>query len=201
MREKMTRRNLLATASQAIAASGLSAYATSAASPAAAPRGAKGVDYYEKLGVTPFINAAGTYTILTASTMPDEVQAAVALAAQKPVHLLELHEAAGEYLAKKLRCGGALVTSGAAAGLTLGTAACVTMGNQDAILKIPSELGGLKDEVLVQKAHRYDYDHAIRNCGVRFIEVETMEEYEKAFSDKTIMTQFFNAGQGGRISR
>src|SRR5216683_3206047 len=78
----------------------------------------------------------GNFTILSASTMPDEVQAAVALAAKKPVHLLELHEAAGNYLAKKLRCGGALVTSGASAGLTLGTAACITMGNKDAIVNI-----------------------------------------------------------------
>src|SRR5215471_9611532 len=61
-----------------------------------------GVDYYRKLGVVPFINAAGTYTILSASTMPDEVQAAISLAAQKPVHLLELQAAAGKYLAEKL---------------------------------------------------------------------------------------------------
>ena len=46
-----------------------------------------GADYYEKLGIIPFINAAGTYTVLSASTMPDEVQAAMALAAKKPVNL------------------------------------------------------------------------------------------------------------------
>jgi L-seryl-tRNA(Ser) seleniumtransferase len=193
MPAKMSRRNLLAKASQAIAASGLGAYATSAASPAAAHRSTKGTDYYERLGVVPFINAAGTYTILTASTMPDEVQAAVALAAQKPVHLMELHEAAGRYLAEKLRCGGALVTSGAAAGLTLGTAACITQGNKEAIVRIPTDMSGLKNEVIVQKAHRYEYDHAMRNCGVKVVEVETMEQYRSAFSDKTVMTNFFNA--------
>src|SRR5262245_55127638 len=193
MPAKMSRRNLLAKASQAIAAGGLSAYAASAASPGAAPRSAKGTDYYEKLGVVPFINAAGTYTMLTASTMPDEVQAAVALAAQKPVHLMELHEAAGRYLAEKLRCGGALVTSGAAAGLTLGTAACITQGNKEAIVRIPTDMSGLKNEVIVQKVHRYEYDHAMRNCGVRVVEVETMEQYRNAFTDKTVMTNFFNA--------
>jgi L-seryl-tRNA(Ser) seleniumtransferase len=162
---------------------------------------AKGVDYYQKLGVTPFINAAGTYTVLSGSTMPEEVQAAIALASLEPVNILELRDAAGAYLAKRLRCEAALVTSGAAAGLTLGTAACLTRGNKQAILNIPADLTGLKNEVIVQKAHRYDYDHAIRNCGVRFVEVETMEEYEKAFNDKTVMTQFFNAGEGGKISR
>ena len=194
MSEKMTRRKLLGRASQAIVVGGLGAYrasAAAAASPAKAT--AKGVDYYEKLGIVPFINAAGTYTILTASTMPEEVQRAVALAAQKPVHLMELHEAAGEYLAKKLRCGGALVTSGAAAGLTLGTAACITLGNKDAIVRIPTDMSGLKNEVIVQKAHRYEYDHAMRNCGIRVVEVETMEQYQNAFSDKTVMTNFFNA--------
>jgi L-seryl-tRNA(Ser) seleniumtransferase len=114
MLKKISRRKLLRNGTQAIVVGGVGAYAAYATGPlrmagasAAAP---KGVDYYEKLGVVPFINAAGTYTVLTASTMPDEVQAAVALAAKKPVHLLELHEAAGNYLAQKLRCGGALVT-------------------------------------------------------------------------------------------
>jgi L-seryl-tRNA(Ser) seleniumtransferase len=132
--------------------------------------------------------------------MPDEVQAAIALAAKKPVHLLELHEAAGSYLAKRLRCGGALVTSGASAGLTLGTAACITMGNKDAIVSIPTDLGGLKDEVIVQKAHRYEYDHAMRDCGVKIVQVETIEQYQNAFTEKTVMTNFFNA-QEAPISR
>jgi uncharacterized pyridoxal phosphate-dependent enzyme len=193
MPEKMSRRKLLASASQAIAAGGLSTYAASATPSAVAPRSTKGVDYYEKLGVVPFLNAAGTYTILTASTMPEEVQSAVALAARKPVHLMELHEAAGQYLAQKLHCGGALVTSGAAAGLTLGTAACITLGNKDAIVRIPTDMSELKNEVIVQKAHRYEYDHAMRNCGVKVVEVETMEQYGDAFNDKTVMTNFFNA--------
>ena len=118
MPEKMSRRKLLRSGGQAIVAGGVAAVCAGSALPGScviAPQ-VKGVDYYEKLGVTPFINAAGTYTILTASTMPDEVQAAVALAAKKPVHLLELLEASGNYLAKRLRCGGALITSGASSG-------------------------------------------------------------------------------------
>jgi L-seryl-tRNA(Ser) seleniumtransferase len=203
MSEKISRRKLLGKGIQAIFAGGVGAYAASVAGAAPAAEASPapiGVDYYEKLGVTPFINAAGTYTVLTASTMPAEVQAAVALAAKKPVHLMELHEAAGNYLAKKLRCGGALVTSGASAALTLGTAACMSLGNKDAIVNIPTDLAGLKDEVIVQKTHRYEYDHAMRNCGVKVVEVENMEQYENAFTDKTVMTNFFNAavGQIGR---
>jgi L-seryl-tRNA(Ser) seleniumtransferase len=164
------------------------------------PQPPKAVDYYQKLGVTPFINAAGTYTVLSASTMPLEVQAAISLASQQPVHLNELLVASGEYLAKRLRCEAALVTAGAAAALTLGTAACVSLGNKNAILSIPTEMEGLKNEVLVQKTHRYDYDHAVRNAGVRFVEVETLEDYERGFTDRTVMAHFFNAGEG-KISR
>jgi uncharacterized pyridoxal phosphate-dependent enzyme len=204
MSEKITRRKMLHKGAQAAIAASVATCAALALRPAdslAAPTSAKGVDYYQKLGVNTFINAAGTYTVLSASTMPDEVQAAIALASQHPVNLLELQDAAGAYLAKRLKCGGALVTSGAAGALTVGTAACITLGNKDAILNIPTDMAGLKNEVIVQKAHRYDYDHALRNCGIQYVTVETMEDYEKAFNDKTVMTHFFNAAEGGKISR
>src|SRR6476661_4243394 len=196
----ISRRKLLRTGGQAIVAGGAAVCAGSAV-PAVAKSSSRssskmtGVDYYQKMGVATFINAAGTYTTLTASTMPEEVQAAVALAALHPVNLIELHDAAGQYLAKRLRCEAALVTAGAAAALTVGTAACVTAGNDADILSIPTDMNSLKNEVIVQKSHRYDYDHAVRNCGVRFVEVETLEQYEQAFNERTVMTHFFNAGE------
>jgi L-seryl-tRNA(Ser) seleniumtransferase len=198
---RITRRKLLGKGAQAIAAGS----AVLAAVPTLATRGvskesAAGVDYYQKLGVTPLINAAGTYTVLSASTMPDEVQAAMALAAKKPVNLSELLDASGAYLAKQLHCEAALVTSGAAAALVVGTAACVTMGKEQAILRVPTDTAGLKNEVLIQKSHRYGYDHALRNCGIRFVEVETLQQYEQAFNERTVMAHFFNAAEG-KISR
>jgi uncharacterized pyridoxal phosphate-dependent enzyme len=205
MPEKLTRRKMLRKGAQAAlvgAVGACAAPAIRASEPASsAPSSAKGVDYYQKLGVTPFINAAGTYTVLSASTMPEEVQAAIAIASQKPVNILELHDAAGSYLAQRLKCGGALVTAGAASALTLGVAACVTAGKENAILGIPTDMSDLKHEIIVQKTHRYDYDHALRNCGTKFVEVETMDDYEKAFNDKTVMCHFFNAAEGGKISR
>src|SRR4029077_13969450 len=158
-------------------------------------------DYYAKLGVTKIINAAGTYTALTASTMPPSVLAAVTEAAKHPVRLAELQQKAGEYLAKKLKCEAALVSAGAASALTLGTAACMTVGNRKAAELLPSDVSGLKNEVIVQKAHRYGYDHAMKNCGVRIVEVETIDEYERAFTDRTVMCNFFNAAEQGQIGR
>jgi L-seryl-tRNA(Ser) seleniumtransferase len=161
----------------------------------------EGEDYYDKLGVAKIINAAGTFTMFTASVMPPSVQAAVARAAKHPVRLAELQRAAGEYIARKLQCEAAVVTAGAASALTLGTAACMTVGNKPAIERLPTDLSGLKNEVIVQKTHRYGYDHALRNCGVRFVEVETIPEYEAAFNDRTVLAHFFNAAEHGQISR
>jgi L-seryl-tRNA(Ser) seleniumtransferase len=161
----------------------------------------EGEDYYDKLGVAKFINAAGTYTVLTASTMPPSVQAAVDRAAKHPVRLLELQKAAGEYLAKRLHCEAAMVTAGASSALTLGTAACIGVVNKSPAPAVPMKVGDLKHEVIIQKAHRYGYDHALENCGVRFVEVDTMQDYESAFTNRTVMAHFFNAGEGGQISR
>jgi seryl-tRNA(Sec) selenium transferase len=169
--------------------------------PAATPLPAA-VDYYDKLGVTKRINAAGTYTYLTGSLMPPSVQAAVAEAAKHPVFLEELQQAAGKYLAQKLRCESAMVTCGAASAVTLGTAACMSVANGPTSGHLmPTDMAGLKNEVITQKAHRYEYDHAMRNCGIRFVEVETLEQYEAAFTPNTVMCFFFNAADGGQISR
>ncbi len=158
-------------------------------------------DYYDKLRVTKIINAAGTYTSLTASTMPPSVQAAVARAAKHPVRLAELQKNAGEYLAQKLKCEAALVSAGAASALTLGTAGCVMLANKCGIRDIPNEVPHMKNEVIIQKAHRYGYDQAILCCGVRFVEVGSIPEYEAAFNDKTVMAHFYNASEKGDISR
>jgi L-seryl-tRNA(Ser) seleniumtransferase len=201
MSSTISRRKLLRTGGQAFIAGGVALCGSPALEAKSSSKSsAKGVDYYQKLGVTPFINAAGTYTVLSASTMPEEVQAAIALAARQPVNLNELLDASGEYLAKRLRCEAALVTAGAAAALVVGTAACVTRGSDSAILNIPTDMNAIKNEVIIQKTHRYGYDHALRNCGIRFVEVETLEQYEQAFNIHTVMTHFFNAGEG-QISR
>jgi L-seryl-tRNA(Ser) seleniumtransferase len=195
---RATRRRFLTWGNSLLVSSGLAAPMLHAAD---SHKAIEGEDYYEKLGVTKIINAAGTYTALTASTMPPPVIAAVARAAKHPVRLAELQRAAGEYIARLVKCEGALVTAGASSALTLGTAACITMGKRSAVHNIPNDVSGLRTEVIVQKAHRYDYDHALSNCGIHFVEVETLPEYEAAFTERTVMTHFFNAAEAGQISR
>jgi L-seryl-tRNA(Ser) seleniumtransferase len=191
-----TRRNFFSWTRNALAATGLVGGA-----PAVAEAAVAAEDYYAKLGVTKIINAAGTYTALTASIMPPSVQAAVAEAAKHPVRLAELQRKSGEYIARRLKCEAALVSAGAASALTLGTAACMTVGNRQAAAQLPLDVSALKNEVIIQKGHRYGYDHSISVCGIRFVEVETLEQYEAAFTPKTVMCHFFNAAEQGQIGR
>jgi L-seryl-tRNA(Ser) seleniumtransferase len=115
------------------------------------------------------------------------------------VPLVDLHDAAAKRIAEVIGCEAAMVSAGAASALTLGTAACLTGPNPDFIRRLP-DTTGMKNEVIIQKSHRYGYDHAIRDCGVRFVEVETREELEAAISPRTAMMLFFNANDpAGRI--
>jgi len=162
---------------------------TMPAAAAAAPT--VGRDYFRELGVRPFINAAGTYTAMTASLMPPEVMAAVNYAAKHYVMLDELHDKVGERIATLLHCDAAMVTSGAASALTLGTAAVLTGTDRQKIVDLP-DLSRMKSEVIVQKSHRFGYEHAVRNCGVRLVEVETREDLERAVNKQTAMMLFYN---------
>jgi len=156
-------------------------------------------DYFKDLGVRTFINAAGTYTALTASLMPREVMEAMNYASRYYVSLNELQEAAGARIASLIGVEAAMVTSGAAGALTCGTAACITGRDQEKIVRLP-DLTGMKSEVLIQKSHRYGYDHAIRACGVKLVEIETPEELERAAGEKSAMMLFFNdADPRGKI--
>jgi L-seryl-tRNA(Ser) seleniumtransferase len=167
--------------------------------PAAAQSRARARDYFRELGVRPFINAAGTYTAMTASLMPPEVMDAINYASRHFVMLDELHDKVGERIATLLHCDGAMVTAGAASALTLGTAAVLTGTDRKKIADLP-DLAEMKSEVIVQKAHRFGYEHAVRNTGVRFVEVETREDLDRAVTPKTAMMLFFNDMNGkGRI--
>ncbi len=156
-------------------------------------------DVLGELEVRTFLNAAGTYTRLTASKMPPEVISAMQSASTRYVDLNELHEKVGDRIAGLLECEAALVAAGCASALTLATAACVAGDDRERIRRLP-DTAGMKDEVVMQKSHRNGYDHAIRNCGVRLVEVETAAEMESAIGDRTAMLFFLNSSEKkGRI--
>ena len=168
------------------------AQSTPAAAPAlAGPTSAGalklGADIYQSIGVRPLINARGTFTIISGSTMLPEVRAAMDQAAQRYVHLDELAEAVGARLATLTGAEWGMVSNGCSAGLTLASAACVAGGNPDLHVRLPNLSGFPKDEAVIPMHSRNVYDAALRAVGLRVVEVSTMAEFEASLSPRTAM--------------
>jgi len=170
-----------------------SALAALAGSPAAAAMPKR--DLLAELKVRPFINAAGTYTTHSGSLMRPEVMETINYASRYFVEVDELHDAVGKRIAELVGSEAAMVTAGAASALTLGTAGVLTGTDRQKVNQIP-DLTGMKNEVIVQKSHRFPYDHAIRNTGIKMVEVTTRAELERAVNEKTAMLFFLNYANG-----
>ncbi len=134
---------------------------------------------YERLGVRPIVNAKGPATRLSGGLMRPEVAAAMAEATSLCVDVLELQARASAIIAHHTGAEAGLVTNGAAAGLLLGTAACITGLDPAAMARLP-DLRGLKDEVVMVRSQRNQYDHAIRATGARIVEVGLPDRYAGA---------------------
>jgi D-glucosaminate-6-phosphate ammonia-lyase len=124
---------------------------------------------YDEIGVVPVINATGHRTVLGGSTPSPRVKAAMEAAERYYVDLAQLHAKVGETIARLLGAEAAYVTSGAAAALALGTAACITGKDPAKIARLPHTTG-LRDRVVMQKAQRYHYDHVTTIVGTTIVE-------------------------------
>src|SRR3954447_11118222 len=133
-------------------------------------KGSRAVGVYDDLGVRTVINAAGPLTRLSGMPLHPEVAAAMAEAAQACVRIEDVQEAAGRYLAEVTGAEAGYVTTGAAAGLALGAAACIAGLDPAAMDRLP-DTTGLRDEIVVQRAHLTAYTHALRLSGARLVEV------------------------------
>jgi len=142
---------------------------------------------YQSIGVRPLINSRGTFTIISGSLELPEVRAAAEAAAQYHVQLDELMEAVAQRISEITQAEWALVSAGCAAGIAHTTAACVTGGNPDLLVRLPDLSGFAKDEVVIPKFCRNQYDQAVRSVGVRVIEVGDAAEYEAALGPKVAM--------------
>lgn len=149
-------------------------------------------DYYKELGLRTYINAAGTYTFLTGCLMREEAIDAYRYASLQYVALDEIQDKVGERLAQLIGCEAATVTAGAFSAMTLGTAGIMTGLDAKKAARVPSDMTGMKSEVIMQKAHAVGYAHALQNAGAKVIEVETRKELEKAINDNTAMMWFLN---------
>jgi L-seryl-tRNA(Ser) seleniumtransferase len=150
-------------------------------------------DFYKELGIRVFINAAGTYTAMTASLMPREVVDAIRVSAKQFAILDDVQDKVGERIAKICKAEAAMVTAGCWSALVLGMAGILTGLDSKKAAMLPFlEGSGMKSEVIVQKTHANGYHMALTNAGVKIVLVETTDELRKAVNDKTACLWFLN---------
>jgi uncharacterized pyridoxal phosphate-dependent enzyme len=146
----------------------------------------------KELGLRTFINAAGTYTTMTASLMADEVMEAIDFSAREFVMYDDVQDKVGEKIAEICHSEAAMVTAGCWSALVLGTAGALTGMDLKKVEALPNVEGFEKNEVIVQKGHNHDYIHALTNTGIKPVEIETREQLEKAINSKTALMYFLN---------
>ncbi len=151
---------------------------------------------YQRLGIRTVINGNATLTRLGGSIMPPEVIAAMADASKHFVDIIELQKRVGEEIAKLTHNEAAYVSCGAAAALTLSTAACITGLDPTKREKLPHLDASMKSEVIVHRHGRVGYDFAVRQVGVTFVEIgnengTTPDELEDAITEKTAAIFYF----------
>ena len=159
---------------------------------------------YAELGVTPLVNINGTVTVIGGSVMQPEVMELIRQGNQHFVLIDELEVAAGKFIAKLCKSPAGytgLVTGGAAAAMVVGYSGMMTEDLEPRMRDIPDVSNFPKNEVIIQKSHRYPFDHQIRQTGAKLVEVETREEMIAAINPKTVAIHFTNIlSDKGKVS-
>src|SRR5579871_545453 len=152
-------------------------------------------DIYAELGITPLVNINGTLTVIGGSVMRPEVMELIRRGNEHCVSIDELEIAAGKFIAKLCKSPAGytgLVTGGAAAAMVVGYAGMMTEDLEPRMRDIPDVSNFPRNEVIIQKSHRYPFDHQIRQTGAKLVEVETREEMIAAINPKTVAIHFTN---------
>jgi D-glucosaminate-6-phosphate ammonia-lyase len=144
---------------------------------------------YRRLGVRPIIHASGTTTRYGGSILRPEALETMREASTTLVNLDELNEAAGAAIARMLGAEAAFVTAGASSGLILQAAACIAGADAAKITRLP-DTTGMRNEIVIQRAHRFAYDQAYRVAGGALVEIGLARrtqpfELEAAIGDRT----------------
>lgn len=134
---------------------------------------------YADLGIPTIINAKGPSTRVSGGFLAPEVAGAMADAGRYCVDVAELQAHASKLIAEVTGAEAGIVTSGAAAGLLLGTAACVAGLDPGRMGRLP-DTSGMKNEVVMVRSQRNFYDHAVRTVGVKLVEVGLPDRYAGA---------------------
>jgi L-seryl-tRNA(Ser) seleniumtransferase len=146
-------------------------------------------EIYRRLGVRPVIHGSGTTTRYGGSRLRPEVFEVMREASQTLVNIDELNAAAGAAIARMLGAEAAFVSAGASSGLILQAAACIAGDDPAKITRLP-DTRGMRNEIVIQRAHRFAYDQAYRVAGGVLVEIGLARrtqpfDLEDAITDRT----------------
>lgn len=147
----------------------------------------RGESLLKSIGVEPFVNCKGTNTIMGGAVVRPQVKLAMESVTTLNVQMDELAFGIGKRLAELTGAQWGIVTAGCAAGIKMVTAACLTGGDPEKLLRIPDLTGFAKSEVIIPLSSRNVYDHSVRNAGVKVITVESLEELKRSINSRTAM--------------
>jgi len=152
-----------------------------------------------RLNVETIVNGYGPATILGGSVLDDRILKAMSEVSKQFVDMDQLLDRAGEHIARILGVESALVTSGAAAGLALSAAGCMTGVDRSKMEKLPDTSDFEKNEIVIQDGHRNTYDRCLRVSGAKLVPVGIPYltypwQLEKAITQKTAAVAHFTIG-------
>ncbi len=160
--------------------------------------------FYRRLGVRRIINAGSWLTVLGGSIMPPAVIKAMEDASRWFVDMNELNAKAGEVIARLTGAEAGLVTSGSAGGMLLQAAACMTGDDPAKAHRLP-ETNGMKNEIILHRAHLVNYEHNYRAAGAKQVHIGNVSathewELESAFNENTAAVAYIiGPRQGGAL--
>jgi L-seryl-tRNA(Ser) seleniumtransferase len=160
---------------------------------------------YERLGLPSVINASGTVTVLGGTLMPPDVVAAMNDAARSYVDLPLLLENAGKYLAERIGVPGVFISSGAAGGIAVATAAVLTGGRKQLAWDLP-DTHDRPNEIVALKTGRPNYMHqAAEMVGGKIVEVgepgaATVDDFAGAIGPRTAAILYVYAYVEGTLA-
>ncbi|MDP7532485.1 MAG: aminotransferase class V-fold PLP-dependent enzyme [SAR202 cluster bacterium] len=164
----------------------------------------RNVEFYQRLGVKRLINAASWITVYGGSIMPPAVVSAMEDASRWFVDMHDLNAKAGQVIANLTGAEAGLVTAGSAAGMVLEAAACMAGSDPAKVWRLP-DTTGMKNEIILHRAHRVNYDHNFRAAGATLVEIgnsgSTNEwELADAINENTAAVAYiFGPRRGGAL--
>ena len=166
---------------------------------------------FATLAVAPVINASGKMTALGGTAQSPAVSRAQAKAATQHVDLTELRRAAAGRVAELSGAEDACITTGAAAGICIATAAVIAGTDPDAIAAMPEVSDG-PAEIVLQSGHDINFGAPVvkmirlgggRPCVVGNLAGVSGDEVLGAMTDQTAAALFVKSHhcvQEGRVS-